>query len=136
MREDNNRMKRMITSSSFNANWKLFDAKGKLHGELDINGDPANKIDWPERFIPEFPPQVVIGAYELDLLPADVARVEAEFTVTSRSPSGGEAKGTFVWKLDVPSDWKLKPGEVWKDATTEERPIEEIDPAAAARLNR
>lgn len=132
MREDGN-VKKMVTSAAFSMTWRLFDAKGKLLGEMSADGDPAGKIDFPERYISEFPAQIVLGSYDIDLLPADVSRIEAEFAVTSRSPSGGEARGTYTWKLDAPSEWKLKDGETWKGAQEDVRPIEEIDPAAAAR---
>jgi hypothetical protein len=130
LREDQNRVRRMVTSATFGATWRLYDPKGKLYGEMSVSGDPTSRVDWPERFIPEFPAQVVLGEYDLDLLPAEVARVEMDFVVTSRSPSGGEARGTFQWKLDVPNEWKLKQGEAWKGATEDVRPPEEIEPTA------
>jgi hypothetical protein len=37
----------------------------------------------------------------------------------------------FVWKIDAPAEWKLKPGEKWEGAEESVRPAEEIDPAAA-----
>lgn len=134
--KDDGKTKRMVTSSGFNVSWRLFDAKGKLYGEMTASGDPTGKIDFPERYIPEFPAQVVLGSYDIDLLPAEVARIEMEFAVTSRSPSGGEARGTYTWKLDTPSEWKMKEGEQWKGAQEDVRPIEEIDPAAAAKAGR
>jgi hypothetical protein len=133
LREDSARMKRMMTSATFAANWKLFDAKGKLYGEMNASGDPSNLVDWPDRFIQEFPAQVVLGQYEMDLLPAEVVKAEMEFIVTSRSPTGGEARGSFVWKLDVPAEWKLKQGETWKGATEDVRPPEEIEQKAQAQ---
>lgn len=132
LREDG-RTRKMVTSSTFAMTWRLFDAKGKLLGEMSASGDPAGKVDHPEVYITEFPPQMVLGAYDIDLLPAEVARIEAEFTVSSRSPSGGEARGTYNWKLDAPGEWKLKSGETWKGAQDDVRPLEEIDPAAAAK---
>ena len=130
LREDQNRVRRMVTSATFAATWRLYDAKGKLFGEMSVSGDPSSRVDWPERFIPEFPAQIVLGEYDLDLLPAEVTRAEMDFTVTSRSASGGEARGTFQWKLDVPNEWKLKQGEAWKGATEDVRPPEEIAPTA------
>jgi hypothetical protein len=53
--------------------------------------------------------------------------------VTSRSPTGGEARGSFVWKLDVPAGWKLKQGETWKGATEDVRPPEEIEQKTQAQ---
>ncbi len=133
LREDDRKMKKMVTSASFNVNWRLFDAKGKLVGEMSASGDPTNKVDHPERFVPHFPAQMVLGQYDFDLLPNEVARVEMEFAVTSRSPTGGEARGNYTWKLDAPAAWKLKEGQEWAGAEESVRPIEEIDPAAAAR---
>ena len=133
LREDNNNLKKMVTSASFNVTWRLFDAKGKLYGEMSASGDPSNKIDHPERYIPEFPAQIVLGEYDIDLLPAEVARIEMEFNVSTHSPSGGDANATYTWKLDTPSEWRLKEGETWRGAEEDVRPLEEIDPAAAAK---
>ncbi len=135
-REDDRKMRKMVTSANFSALWRLYDAKGKLVGEMNVSGDPTNKVDHPERFVKHFPAQVVLGQYDIDLLPNEVSRVEMEFTVASRSPSGGEARGNFTWKLDAPAAWKLKEGEAWRDAQEDVRPLEEIDPAAAAAANR
>lgn len=131
MREDN-KTKRMMVSAGFNLTWRLFDDKGKLYGEMSASGDPSNKIDYPERYIAEFPAQLVMGEYDFDLLPAEVARIEMEINVSSRSASGGEAHGTYTWKLDAPAEWKMKAGEQWKGAQEDIRPEEEIDPAKAS----
>ena len=126
------KVKKMVTSASFKTQWKLTDERGKLIGEM-TGEDPSMKIDYPERFIAEFPPQMVLGHYDMDLVPADVAKMEIAFKVSSRSSSGGTADANYLWKLDVPSDWKLSAGMKWEGATEEERAAEEIDPAAAAK---
>jgi hypothetical protein len=83
--------------------------------------------------VAEFPPQMVLGHYDMDQVPAEVSKIEITFKVSSRAASGGTAAATYVWKVDpVPADWKLGAGQTWKDATVEERPEEEIDPAKAA----
>lgn len=125
MKQDGN-LKRMFTSAAFSASWKLLGPKGKLLYSIEANGDPSMKIDWPERFIAEFPPQMVLGHYDIDLIPADVETVEIAFNVSSRSASGGDAVGAFSWKLPVPSEWKLKDGEKWENAEVSERSEEEI----------
>ncbi|MFP2913271.1 hypothetical protein ACLESD_51370 [Pyxidicoccus sp. 3LFB2] len=130
--KDEGKVKKMLTSASFNTVWKLTDAKGKLLGEMR-GGDPAMKVDFPERYIPQFPPQMVLGHYDLDLMPNEVAKVEMTISVASRSATGGDATANYVWKLDVPSEWKLGAGETWEGATQEERPEEEIDPAKSAK---
>lgn len=130
--KDDGKVKKMVTSSSFETVWKLTDAKGKLIGEIR-GGDPSMKTDFPERYVAEFPPQMVLGHYDMDQVPAEVAKMEITFKVTSRASSGGTATGTYVWKVDpVPSDWKLSEGQAWKDANVEERPEEEIDPSKAS----
>ena len=125
--------KRMVTSASFTSTWKLYDSNGKLIGEMTAQGDPMMKVDYPEKYIPEFPPQMVIGYYALDLIPAEVAKIDLLFNVASRSPSGGDATANFQWKIDAPSEWKLRPGEKWAGAEESVRPEEEIDPAAKAK---
>ncbi|WP_375744770.1 hypothetical protein NR800_08095 [Corallococcus interemptor] len=129
--KDEGKVKKMVTSAAFDTVWKLTDAKGKLLGEMR-GADPSMKIDYPERLIAGFPPQMLLGHYDLDLLPAEVAKVEMTINVASHAASGGNANATYTWKLDVPSEWKLGANETWEGATQEERPEEEIDPAKAS----
>ncbi|MDY7228073.1 hypothetical protein [Hyalangium rubrum] len=130
--KDDGKVKKMMTSAAFDTMWKLTDAKGKLVGEIR-GGDPSMKTDWPERYISEFPPQMVLGHYDMDLVPSEVSKMEITFKVSSRASTGGTASATYVWKVEpVPSEWKLGAGETWKDATVDERPEEEIDPSKAA----
>ena len=128
--KEDGKLKKMVTSASFSTSWRLTDDKGKLLGEMNA-GDPSMKIDFPERFIAEFPPQMVLGHYDLDLVPAAVTKMEMAFAVSSHAPSGGTANASYTWKLDVPSEWKLKDGEKWEGAVESERSEEEIDPAKA-----
>lgn len=132
--KDEGKVRKMITSATFDTVWKLTDAKGKLLGEMR-GADPSMKIDHPERFIAEFPPQMVLGHYDLDLMPLEVAKLDMTINISSRAASGGDATATYVWKLDVPSEWKLGAGETWEGATQEERPEEEIDPSKKAAAN-
>lgn len=131
--KDDGKLKKMVTSATFEAAWKLTDAKGKLLGEMH-GADPSNKIDYPERYIAEFPPQMVLGHYDMDLVPNEVTKMEISFKVNSRSASGGTASAAYLWKLDsVPSEWKLGAGQKWEGATEEERPEDEIDPSKSAK---
>lgn len=130
MREESKNLKKMVTSASFNVTWKLYDDKGKLIGEMNAPGDPSMKIDFPERFIAQFPPQMVIGHYDVELLPDNVKTMEIAFNVNSRSNSGGDARAAFTWKLETPAEWKLRPGEAWKGAEESVRPEDEINPTA------
>ncbi|WP_342381691.1 hypothetical protein NVS55_18955 [Myxococcus stipitatus] len=132
--KDEGKVRKMITSATFDTVWRLLDAKGKLLGEMR-GSDPSMRVDHPERFIAEFPPQMVLGHYDLDLMPNEVARMEMTTTISSRAASGGDAMATYAWKLDIPSEWKLGAGETWEGATQEERPEEEIDPSKKAAAN-
>ena len=128
--KEENKLKKMVTSASFSTTWRLTDASGKLLGEM-TGGDPSMKIDFPERFIAHYPPQMVLGHYDIDLMPAAVSKMEMVVAVSSRSATGGNADATYRWQLDVPSEWKLKDGEKWEGAVESERPEDEIDPAKA-----
>jgi len=126
------KVKKMVTSASFKTQWKLTDEKGKLVGEM--NGeDPSMKVDFPERFIAEFPPQMVLGHYDMDLVPSEVKKMEITFNVSSRAASGGDVAATYLWKLDVPADWRLGAGQTWEGAEVTERAEEEIDPSKAQK---
>ncbi len=130
LREDG-KVKKMVTSASFQTKWSYKDDAGNLVAEMNAQ-DPSMKIDYPESFIEAFPPQMVFGHYDLDLVPANATKAEVTFIVTSRAATGGEAVATFVWKLDVPQEWRLKAGEEWKGAEESTRTQEEINPEAAA----
>jgi hypothetical protein len=124
--------KKMVTSASFKTQWKLTDEKGKLFGEM-TGDDPSMKVDFPERFIAEFPPQMVLGHYDMDLIPNEVKKMEITFNVSSRAASGGDAAATYLWKLDVPSEWRLGAGEKWVGAEDTEVSEVEIEPTTAAQ---
>ena len=73
---------------------------------------------------------MVLGHYDIDLLPAETKNVEIVFNISSHAPSGGEVSSQFTWKLETPAEWKLRPGETWKDAQESVRSKEEIEPSA------
>jgi len=123
--------KRMLTSASFNVTWRLLNAQDRLVRELSASGDPSMKVDYPERFVPEFPPQMVLGYYPMDRIPADVKKVEMIFSVASHSVFGSDAMANYRWKLEPPPEWRLQPGEEWEGVQESVRSLEEIDPSAA-----
>lgn len=121
-------LEKMITAASFSGmDIKLFDEKGKVAAEMPVSGDPEIKVDYPERWIEEFPPQAVIGYYNLPPLPANAVKMELTMSVTSHSISGSDILGSYKWELPVDADWKLAPGETWEGATTEERSKDYIE---------
>jgi hypothetical protein len=127
-RVDDKGIHRVTCNASFRFNWKLYDAKGKLLGEMPGEGGPDSRVDWPERFIKFFPPVTLLGHYDIEKLPAEVKNVEITFTISARSPTGGDMNLQYVWKLEPPVAWKLNSGETWKGAQESIRPEEEINP--------
>ena len=129
-RTDDKNITRVTVNASFKFNWKLYDEKGKLIGEIPGEGGPDSRVDWPERFVKFFPPMVVLGHYDIDKLPAEVKTADIEYSINSRTPTGGDILASFRWKGDVPAAWKMGAGEVWKGAQDSIRPEDEINPAA------
>lgn len=119
-------MKMSVNASFRELVFKGLDAEDKPVREMRASGDPF-KIDYPERFIEEFPPGIVLGYYELPKIPSVVAKAEITFEIATRSViSGEEAVGKFVWKLDpVPSELKMPAGMVWEGAEEQIRQDEE-----------
>lgn len=128
VRVDEKNVVRVTCNARFSFNWKLYDEKGKLLGEMPGEGGPDDRVDWPERYIKFFPPMVVFGHYDIEKLPAEVKNVEITFTISARSPQGGDMNANYVWKLEAPAAWKLGAGETWKGAQESIRPEEEINP--------
>lgn len=106
--------------------FRFLDVKGKITHEMNASGEPELKVEHPERWIDEFPPQVVLGYYTLDPFPAGVDKVEMTVAVLSRSPTGEEILGRFQWEFPVKEAMRLRPGETWEGATVETRPEEYI----------
>ncbi|HEY0882215.1 MAG TPA: hypothetical protein VGD87_11820 [Archangium sp.] len=129
-RTDDKGIKRVTVNASFKFNWKLYDEKQKLIAEIPGEGGPDSRVDWPDRFVKFFPPMVVLGHYDIDVLPAETKTADIEWTITARAPTGGDMNLTYSWKGEVPAAWKLGTGEAWKGATDSVRPEEEINAQA------
>lgn len=132
-RVDDKKIRRVVTNGNFKFTWKLFDEKGKLIAEMPGEGGPNDRVDWPERYIKFFPPMVVFGTFDFDKLPPEAKTAEIAWTISARSPSGGDMMGSYLWKGEIPADWKLAAGETWKGAQESIRPEEEIDPSKQAK---
>ncbi|MBX7115277.1 MAG: hypothetical protein K1X64_13190 [Myxococcaceae bacterium] len=126
-RSDDRGAKKVTANATFRITWKMWDEKGKLVNEMSAEGDPSNRIDWPERYVKFFPPMVMLGHYDVDLFPNEVKTVEIQFNISSRSQSGGDIQAYYTWKLDAPAEWKLKAGQTWKGAQESVRSEDEIN---------
>ena len=124
-------VRRISSNAQFTGKWRLLDAKGEQLGEIPISGGPTGRIEWPERFIAQFPPGMLLGYYDVDLLPAEVAKIEMTMSFTGSAPSGGDVFTQYQWNLDTPMAWKLPAGQQWNNAET--RPREATAPAAPAK---
>jgi hypothetical protein len=116
-------------NASYKSNWKLFDEKGKLFGEMPAEGVDM-KVDYPARYVKWFPLQIVVGHFDVPLIPNEVKNAEITFTQSTRSLTGGDIVANHTWKLDLPAEWKLRPGEKWEGAQDSVRPEEEINAQA------
>ncbi len=132
-RTDDKNVTHVKVNASFRFNWKLFDEKQKLIAEIPGEGGPDQRVDWPDRFVKFFPPMVVLGQYDIDKLPAETKTAEIVWSISARSPTGGDINVNFEWKGEVPAAWKLAAGEGWKGAQDSIRPEEEIDPNAGKK---
>lgn len=94
-----------------------YDASGKQKFEMSTgSGEPFN-VNYPERFVAEFPPAMVIGYYEIPQIPA-ADSVVLTFNIGTRSVvSGQEILATFKWSLkELPRELTMPNGQTWKDA--------------------
>ena len=113
---DDQKRLRVHNRASFRAQWRMFDLKGKAIAEMRLEGDMAGRVDWPELYVSMFPADVTLGHYDVDLMPSNAETVEISFNIFSPSLTGGDMRPTFVWKRAVPPEWRLNPGEEWKNA--------------------
>jgi hypothetical protein len=114
---------------------RFFDGSGKVIARLDGGGEPAMRLDVPERLVPDAPPGVTLGRYELPLFPPGVAEVEWTLAAQVRTPSGDTRVAQAIWRMKSEPGWS---GAAWSDKVVAESESEakaaapESDKAAAA----
>lgn len=89
---------------------RFFDAAGKVLARLDGQGEPALRLDLPERLVRDAPPGLVLGRYEVPLFPPGVAEVEWTLAVQLRSASGDPRVAQAVWRMKPEPAWS---GAAW-----------------------
>jgi hypothetical protein len=102
--------------------FKMFDAKGKLYGEMTGSGEPYQKLVDPERFVEQFPPGALFGTWWIELLPREAATVKVELVADVRGATGIGHPAQFELAFPVPDAWKLPPGVRFEGQTREEAP--------------
>jgi hypothetical protein len=126
---DDRGTRKWVVSASFKSNWKMWDEKGKLFGEMPAEGVDM-RDDSPQRRIRWFPPQIIVGHFDVPKIPSEVKNIEVTFEQSTRSLTGVDIHASHLWKLELPAEWKLKPGEKWEGAQESVRPEEEINARA------
>ena len=84
---------------------RFLDAKGAVLARLDGGGEPALRLDMPERLTADAPPGLVLGRYELPLFPGDAAEVEWTLAAQVRPVSGDTRAAQAVWKTKLDPAW-------------------------------
>lgn len=102
----------------------------KLYGEFKA-GAPTMTVEYPERWLPAFPPQAALMTYWIEPMPREATSVTWKLSGEVRSPSGGPLPFVAEWKVTPQADWQLKEGEKFE---AEERvmPEEEMRRGAGA----
>ena len=91
---------------------RFFDSNGAVVARLDGGGEPALRLDMPERLTADAPPGLVLGRYELPIFPPDAAEVEWTLAAQVRSASGESRLAQAVWKTKLDPAWT---GAQWAD---------------------
>jgi hypothetical protein len=92
---------------------RFFDANAKLVARIDGAGEPALRLDLPERLVADAPPGLVLGRYEVPLFPPNVAQVEWTLAAQVHSPSGEARLAAATWKSSADPAWS---GAAWSEA--------------------
>jgi hypothetical protein len=104
---------------------EFIDADEKLLGGGSA-GAPSLLVDYPEHWIPDFPPQVALAVWYFDPFPADTKVVDLKMNAEVKSPTAQAFPVMNEWKLPAQADWLIRPGETFEG---EERTMskEELD---------
>lgn len=105
---------------------RFFDARGAIMARLDGGGEPALRLDMPERLVANAPPGLTLGRYELPLFPPGAAEVEWTLAAQVRSASGESRVAQAVWKIKANPAWS---GAAW---STSDKVIAESETEAKA----
>lgn len=104
---------------------RFLDVTGAVVARLDGGGEPALRLDMPARLVPDAPPGLTLGRYELPPFPPGAAAVEWTLTAQVRAPSGESRLAQAVWKTPCEPSWSDRS---WSDKAI----VETARPAVAA----
>lgn len=92
---------------------EFIDDKDKLIGGGDT-GAPEILIDYPERWIPAFPPQAALGTWWIEPMPAETKDVLLTIAGEIRSGATGSMPVNMEWRLPAKEGWKLGEGQAFE----------------------
>ena len=112
---------------------RFFDAAGAMVARMEVAGEPALRLDVPERLVTDAPPGVVLARYEPAPFPPGAAEVEWTLSVQVRTASGETRPAQAVWRRKVDPAWT---GAAWSadDKVVAEAAVKE--PAARPAVAR
>jgi len=94
---------------------RFFDAQGTVVARLDGGGEPALRLEVPERLTLDAPPGLTLGRYELPLFPPGATEVEWTLAAQVRAVSGDTRLAQAIWKTKLDPAWTgaawTQPGE-------------------------
>jgi hypothetical protein len=93
--------------------FEFVDDKEKLLGGGNT-GAPTMTVDYPERWIPDFPPQVAMAIWYVDPFPAETKNIDLKMAAEIKSPTMGSQSIEQEWKLVAQPDWLIRPGETFE----------------------
>lgn len=92
---------------------EFVDEKDKLLGGGDTDG-PVILVDYPERWIPAFPPQAALATWWIEPIPNETKHVLMKINGDIRSSAGGSFPVNIDWKLPASDAWKLGAGQAFE----------------------
>lgn len=88
---------------------EFIDENDKLIGGGDTGG-PEILIDYPERWVPAFPPQAAFAIWWIEPMPSETKTVLLTIDGNIRSSAAGSMPVTMEWRLPASEGWKLGEG--------------------------
>ena len=106
--------KKMTLDFALNAlSLEFVDEKDKLIGGGDTGG-PVILVDYPERWIPGFPPQAALATWWIEPMPNDTKEVLLKMNGEIRSAAAGSFPVDMEWRLPAKESWKLGDGKTFE----------------------
>jgi hypothetical protein len=95
---------------------RFLDGTGRIVARQEASGEPALRLDLPERLVSDAPPGLILARYEPAQFPPGVEQIEWTLAVQVRSASGEARLAQAIWKTKPDPAWS---GEAWTDQVVE-----------------